>query len=402
MVLEIRHIKEEELDAFNRNVQIAFAAPDETHSIKVPVEWTLCAFEDGKLATSYMAWPLTLFFDGVEIPVAGVSMVGTLPIHRRKGQLRKITKKHFETLYESKQQPISALFASMAAIYQRFGYGIVSSKNTYNVEPRYLKFASGCTTDGNFRDAGDEDMATILEIYHKFAKPRVGLLQRNEKMEVAPGAPLTVLAMPPSPSPPLKFIYYDDDGPQGYMIYSVDRAMGPVMGQNLLIRDIGWLTPQAYRAIWDCFANMDLVQTINWGRIPVDDPLPHLLLEPRKLNTICGDGLLARLIDITRALPTRPYKDEAKLVFEVIDDFCPWNAGKWKLEVSPKGANAKQTGENPQLTMPVSTLAMLLFGQISASEAARMARLDVHDKNTLEIWDSVMRTPYRPYCADMF
>jgi predicted acetyltransferase len=247
MALEIRHIKEEEFDAFNRNVRIAFAAPDETHNIEVPVEWTLCAFEDGKLATSYMAWPLTLYFDGIEIPVAGVSMVGTLPIHRRKGQLRKITKKHFETLYESKQQPISALFASMAAIYQRFGYGIVSSKNTYNVEPRFLKFASGYTTDGCFRDAGDEDMATILEVYHKFAKPRVGLLQRNEKMEVAPGAPLTVLAMPPSPSPSLKFIYYDDYGPQGYMIYSVDRAMGPAIGQNLVIRDMVWLTPQAYR-----------------------------------------------------------------------------------------------------------------------------------------------------------
>ena len=60
MALEIRHIKEEELDAFNRNVRIAFAAPDEAHSIKVPVEWTLCAFENAKLATSYMAWPLTL------------------------------------------------------------------------------------------------------------------------------------------------------------------------------------------------------------------------------------------------------------------------------------------------------------------------------------------------------
>ena len=402
MALEIRHIKEEELDAFNRNVQIAFAAPGDTHNIKVPIEWTLCAFEDGKLATSYMAWPLTLFFDGVEIPVAGVSMVGTLPIYRRKGQLRTITKKHFETLYESKQQTISALNASMAAIYQRFGYGIVSSKSTYNVEPRYLKFASDYATEGSFRDACDEDMATILEVYHKFAKPRVGCLQRNEKMEVAPGAPLTVLAMPPSPTPPLKFIYYDDDGAQGYMIYSIDRVIGPVMGQNLVIRDLAWLKPQAYRAIWDCFANMDLVQTISWGRIPVDDPLPHLLLEPRKLNTVNGDGLLARLIDITRALPTRPYKEEAKLVFEIVDGFCPWNAGKWKLEVAPTGANVKQTGENPQLTMPISTLAMLMFGQISATEAARMARLDVHDERALETCDRVMRTPYRPYCADMF
>jgi predicted acetyltransferase len=402
MALEIRHIKEEELDAFNRNVRIAFAAPDETHTIKIPVEWTLCAFEDGKLATSYMAWPLTLFFDRAEIPVAGVSMIGTLPIHRRKGQLRKITKKHFEMLYESKQQPISGLFASMAAIYQRFGYGIVSSKNAYNIEPRYLQFVGDCAVNGSFRDADDEDMTTILEVYHKFAEPRTGCLRRNEKMEVAPGTPLTVLAMPPSPVPPLKFIYYDDKGAQGYVIYSIDRVMGPMMGQNLIIRDLVWLTPQAYRAIWDCLANMDLVQTINWGRVPIDDPLPHLLLEPRKLGTVTSDGLLARLIDIRRALPIRPYREKATLTFEVIDEFCPWNAGKWKLDATPSGAEMKQTSESPQITIPVSTLAMLMFGQISASESARMARLDVHDKDALETWDRVMRTPYRPYCADVF
>ena len=52
--------------------------------------------------------------------------------------------------------------------------------------------------------------------------------------------------------------------------------------------------------------------------------------------------------------------------------------------------------------MPVSTLAMLMFGQVSASEAARMARLGVGDDNALPLWDKVMRTRYRPACADDF
>jgi predicted acetyltransferase len=373
MAFEIRHIREEEIEAFNRTIRIAFAAADDTFSVKVPVEWTLCAFEDGRLATSYMAWPLTLYFDYASIPVAGVSMVGTLPLNRRRGHLRMITQRHFEMLYEAEQQPISALLASMAAIYHRFGYGIVSSRNTYNIEPRHLKFAADCAVPGKFYEADDDDMATILDVYHKFAMPRVGCLQRNEKMEVAPGAPLTVLAVPPSPVRPMKVVYREGGEPKGYMIYSVVRGVRPG-DQHLDIRDLAWLTPQAYRAIWDYFANMDLVQYITW----------------------------ARLVDVRRALPLRPYRKQAVLTFEVVDDLCPWNAGKWILEASPDGADVKQTGDSPQLTMPVSTLAMLMFGQITATEAARMARLDVHDADSLEAWDIIMKTPYRPFCADMF
>jgi hypothetical protein len=52
--------------------------------------------------------------------------------------------------------------------------------------------------------------------------------------------------------------------------------------------------------------------------------------------------------------------------------------------------------------MPISTLAMLVFGQISATEAARMGRLTVDDHNALPVWDKVMRASYRPFCADLF
>jgi len=52
--------------------------------------------------------------------------------------------------------------------------------------------------------------------------------------------------------------------------------------------------------------------------------------------------------------------------------------------------------------IPASTLALLVFGQVSASEAARMARLDVNTPEALYLWDKTMRTRYRPACADNF
>ena len=72
------------------------------------------------------------------------------------------------------------------------------------------------------------------------------------------------------------------------------------------------------------------------------------------------------------------------------------------MEATAAGATIKRTTQEPQLVMPVSTLAMLVFGQLSATEAARMARLDVLEPDALSSWDRVMRTAYRPFCADLF
>jgi hypothetical protein len=62
----------------------------------------------------------------------------------------------------------------------------------------------------------------------------------------------------------------------------------------------------------------------------------------------------------------------------------------------------RRTTTEPDVTMPVATLAMVFVGQISATEAARMGRLDVHDERTLPRWDALMQTRYRPFCADHF
>ena len=76
--------------------------------------------------------------------------------------------------------------------------------------------------------------------------------------------------------------------------------------------------------------------------------------------------------------------------------------GTWKLETSGKESSVTRTKETAGLKIPVSTLAMLVFGHISASEAARIGRLDVHDHGALKLWDRVMKTEHMPFCPDMF
>jgi predicted acetyltransferase len=400
---EIRSARAEEMEEFARCARTGFGLPQE-FKINLKPEWTLCAFTGGKLATSYAAWPLMMYFGQTQVPVAGITMVSTFPIYRRHSFLRKVTEAHFRRLYERQEQSISALLASMAAIYQRYGYAVVTTRCGYSVEPQYLRFTGPLPESGEFYEAGESDLEIMLDLYGRFASLRTGCLRRGELMQVAPGSSFTVLKSMPPALPPVKLIYSQAGKPRGYIIYSLlrDTSQGNPMGQRLVIQDLVWLSAEAYQAIWRLLSRMDLICRIDWGKAPPDDPLPHLLLEPRKLNMTCCDGLLARLVDIERALPQRTYVGEAELTFEVIDELCSWNRGVWKMSVSPSGNQIARSGLEPQLKMPVSSLAMLVFGQISASRAAAMGRLEEVIPGSLALWDQVMRTPSLPCCFDSF
>lgn len=396
MTLEIRPVKPEELDDFKRVASTTLVDNPENFKAMRP-EWTLCAFEDGNLITSYAAWPLTMRFNGEGIPVAGVTMVGTLPVYRRRGHLRKITTEHFKQLYDEGERSIAILIAAWAAIYQRFGYAVVSTRNSYHINPRYLAFALPSPVAGSFREIGEDEFPLMVDLYRKFRAEKTGYLHRGRPMWQA-----GVLAPPPSGGVLGKVVYLENNEPLGYLVYTLESGQGPGR-QNLNIRDFVWLTPSAYRAAWNYLVNMDWVGNIIWGSAPTDDPLPYLLLEPGRHNISSSDGLLGRIIDVEKVLPRRPYPEEATLTFEIVeDDLCPWNQGRWKLETSPDGSLITRTDDEPQLVLPVSTLALLVFGQISATEAARMKRLDVLENTALPLWDRVVKTGYRPCCNDMF
>jgi predicted acetyltransferase len=373
--------------------------PDAT--VVMQPELTYCAFEDGKLATVYAEWPLTMRFNGSSAPIAGVTYVGTLPVYRRRGYLRRIMTERFQVLHEQGERAIAALYASRAAIYQRYGYAVVSTHGSYNVDPRDLQFSVPQDVPGTFREMAGDEFSVLVELYRSFRAERTGYIHRGKATW-----DYGVLMAPPAGGGLLsKVIYWENDKPQGYLIYVLESPPGvdaPGPNQRLTIRDLVWLTPAAYRAAWNYIANMDLVSNVVWRHVPADDPLPHLLLEPRMLRKTSGDGLLGRIIDVERALPQRYYDEDGNLTFEITDDLCPWNQGRWKLQTSTEGSSIVHTDEEPQVMMPVSTLAMLLFGQLSATQAARMARLDVGDDNALPLWDKVMRTKYRPACADDF
>ena len=62
------------------------------------------------------------------------------------------------------------------------------------------------------------------------------------------------------------------------------------------------------------------------------------LTEPRRLGMTVRDGMWLRLIDLPAALEARSYVAAGSLTIEVTDEFCPWNAGRWRLDATATGA----------------------------------------------------------------
>ncbi|HEY7295513.1 MAG TPA: GNAT family N-acetyltransferase [Dehalococcoidia bacterium] len=393
---EIRPATPDEMPRFAQVVSLSLAIPAHQFAAMRP-EWTLCAFEDDQLATAYAVWPFTMRMNGRPLSVAGVTTVSTHPIFRRRGNLRAIMETDFRRRHEQ-AEPVAVLYASLAAIYQRYGYAVVTTHHSYAVEPRYLQFARPLEIPGSLREGSPAELSTLVDVYRRFREQRTAYLHRGAAMWQ-----VSALA-PPADGETLSVVLYEEHGvPQGYLVYvtSQGTADGNRPSQRLQVRDLCWLTPAAYRACWEHLARFDLVRQITWPAVPADDPLPHLLLEPRMLHASSRDGILARIIDVDRAFAGRGYQHSGRMVFAATDAICPWNEGNWTLEVDGGEASVRRGG-TPAFTAPIETLSMLLFGQISASEAWRMGRLECADPERLVEADRLLSTLYRPFCADHF
>ena len=396
MTVEIRPATADEMGEFTRVATTALGViSDSTRNC--PPEQTLCAFEDGRMATAYWVHPYTMYFNGKDAPVAGIGDVGTLPIYRRRGYLRQIVTTHFQQMHEQGERSIAILWPSQGGIYKRYGCAFVSTQYGYSIEPRYLQFAEPPPATGTFVEAGEQEADSLADLYHKFATGRTGYLHRSRDQWQR-------IMLGPSPQGRLtiRVMYVEGGTPSGYLVYTVESTGPGPRNQRVTVRQLVYLNMTAYHVMWEYLAGMDLISTITWPNVPQDDPLPHLLLDSLVLTPTSPDGLMGRIVDVARALPLRGYPVAARLTFEVRDELCSWNQGRWELETADGEVSVRRSNKSPQLVMPVSTLALLVFNYVSASQSARMGHLDVHAPEALVTWDAAMQTVYRPFCADHF
>jgi len=300
-------------------------------------------------------------------------------------------------MHEQREVAVAGLHPSWMAIYQRFGYGTVSVRHTYRVEPRNIQFHHPLTLRGRVREVNlGSEFGVLVEIYRRFRERRTAMVHRGRAMWDA-GA----LQEPPAGQRRVVLAYEEASEPLGYVVYSHGRGVSSAP-KMLQVMDLFALSATAYQALWQVVGGYDNVDEILWDNAPPDDPLPLMMMEPRRLNQSIRDGIMARLVNVEDALALRPYAAISELRFELVDAFCPWNAGSWRVATSPEGGRAARIdGQVVDLTLTPDTLASLVFGRYTASEAWRAGLLEgVGSHDALDRWDAVLRLAHPPYEAE--
>ncbi|HWN36621.1 MAG TPA: sterol carrier protein domain-containing protein, partial [Pseudonocardia sp.] len=153
------------------------------------------------------------------------------------------------------------------------------------------------------------------------------------------------------------------DGYASYRIHHDDRLCRVV--------DFFAATDEAHAALWRTLLSLDLIHTVTASSCPVDDPLPFLLEDPRRVETSgIADGLWARILDVEAVLAARPYAVELDVVLDVADPFLGLG-GRFRLCGGPDGANCVRVDSAADAHLDIATLGALAFGTHRATTLAR-------------------------------
>jgi predicted acetyltransferase len=400
--IEFRPASAEELPKFTELMKYAFLdEPDEKDTPIMIPDWTLCAFDGDTMAASSAVLPFTMRFNGSPVAAAGITGVVTNPGYRRKGLVRELMTR---TLLKEhrKNTPVAILWASMGAIYQRFGYGLASNHVRYCVDPRLATFQEQSSSSDQTRLCSRNDgLPVIKEIYRQYCADRHLLLHRSDIMWDS---------MLPEKGPGKYHIAVTSDKngkPRAYCLYKLAQGPRTDSGpdQHLRVIDFAWLDLKSYRTTWNYLCAHDLVNQVEWIAVPEDDPAPGLLLEPRNLNRKISDGIWMRVIDAEATLSSRLYDTEGDLVIQIKEDaLCPWNIGYYQIQSDGIELEVRKLSQpaSADLETSINGLASLVSGYGKASWLDRIGRLKICSTHRRAALDNFFSTRYRPTCANDF
>ncbi len=167
-------------------------------------------------------------------------------------------------------------------------------------------------------------------------------------------------------------------GVDGYAIWRAKSAWtdaGPD-GETKVLELVA-ATPEAYAELWRFLLSIDLARTLIAAPIAVDEPLFHLVDEPRGLRSTVADGLWIRVVDVPAALAARRYGAPADVVLEVTDALLPRNQGRWRVRVATDGTAACVAAgpDGADLAVDVADLGALYLGGTPLGALAAAGRV---------------------------
>ncbi len=326
------------------------------------------------------------------VPFSALTSVAVLPEHRRRGLLVRLMRASLP----ADGPAVSALWASEAAIYGRFGYGIAAEYVRTSV-PTGARFRPGVDLGGTRpRELPVAEAEPLIRaLYERYAPTRVGALGRTaghwdnhlyDPAETRRGMSGYRFAV----------------HPEGYAVYRVRQGWQDRGADGLAaVHELVALTPRAHAALWRHLLDLDLIAWVEHDAAP-DDPLPLLLTDPKQAVRKTSHGLHVRLVDVARALPMRGYSAPADLVVAVADEFCPWNAGRLRITISGGAATVARTDREPDVSTSSAELGAAFLGGVRLTALAAAGRVQEHSAGAVTALSAAFAGEREPAALEVF
>jgi predicted acetyltransferase len=400
--LDFRVPSEEELRPAMTAASAAFGVALEDddfarESKSLPRDRLIAAFDDGSPVGLAGAYDFELTIPGGALSAPGVTWVGVLPTHRRRGILRELMRRQLNDVHE-RGEALAILWASEAAIYGRFGYGLAAP--SAGIEADRARF-------GLRDDPGPRAVVRLLErerafqvfpaVYERVRPDVPGMLSRTEHWWRE-----HKLADPESwrqgAGPKFYAVIELDGAAEAYAMYRVKEEweQGLPRGEVRVVEAFA-TSVGAARDLWRFLFSIDLTTQVKVWHLDPGSPLMLMVTDLRSLHLRLGDGLWLRLVDVEAALHARSWAADDSLVLEVRDELCDWNAGRWRV-----GDEVKRTNDEPDLALDVADLACAYLGAFDFERLRDAERVVELTPGAVARASALFRTPRPPFCPEVF
>lgn len=404
-MMEIRPTTDEDFEVFVATVHTAFGQFPETPVADGGRWWSALEMErgllavapDGKPVGTAAAYSFELTLPGGKpVPAAGVTAVGVVPSHRRRGVLSAMMRHQLAEVRE-RGEFLSVLLASEARIYGRFGYGPATSTARLTVprhraEPAARRGGAAEEGTGSVEVLRRADCGEILEaVYDRYRRAQPGALSRPHRWwDLGAGQP------PVSRAPRYVAVHRDADGtPDGYASYSTESG-------TLAVDETIAVDDAAFTALARYALGHDLVSQVVFRHVPPEHPLRWQLADIRA-GEVAGhtDWLWVRLLDVPRALTARGWFTDGELVLDVDDPFLGEH-GRYLLTVRDGRAECVATDRRPDLSLDVRDLGSVYLGGTRPSTLVRAGHIRAHDPAAAARADALFASDVSPHCLHWF
>jgi predicted acetyltransferase len=331
---------------------------------------------------------------GAGVPVPGVTWVSVSPTHRRRGILRELISRQLRG-YAEDGVVMAVLTASEGGIYRRFGYGPASQVRRTSVDRRRTALLDPPKPGSVQLATADVARDHLVELHARWRAQVPGAVSRSDAIW-----DVYLLDREGSRDGMTARRYLVH--PDGYVGYRVKSEWADGRPQHVCwMTDFVAVTPAAHSALWQVLLGMDLFATIDGFQMPLNDPLQHLVDDPRQVRTLAvNDGIWVRPLDIAATLAARTYAVEIEAVLQIDDPM--FGDGRYLLTGGPDGAVCVRSDRPADLQLNVDALGAVYLGGHRLNDLAAAGRVRADERSLLNRLDRAFLADQTPFHGTAF